>query len=163
MEVKTMARYTVFQVAKWFLTHDSMTLKRLQKLCYYAQAWYYTLKGKKLMDTDFEAWVHGPVSRDLWNKYRFVYEQYRYMEDIESTSLSDEDDITDPDDIELLELVWNTYGDLTGNALEALTHTEVPWINARAGAAPSEPCSNIISLESMKEYYQTIYENDYGE
>lgn len=31
---------TVFDVAEWFLSKESMTNKKLQKLCCYAQAWY---------------------------------------------------------------------------------------------------------------------------
>lgn len=31
---------TVFDVAEWFLSKESMTNKNLQKLCYCAQAWY---------------------------------------------------------------------------------------------------------------------------
>ena len=37
-------KYDVVSIAAWFLTKDNMTLKKLQKLCYYSQAWFYTLK-----------------------------------------------------------------------------------------------------------------------
>ena len=60
-------------------------------------------------------------------------------------------------DVELLESVWETYGDRTGNALEALTHTEKPWIDARVGYGPEERCSVVITLKSMAEYYSSIY------
>lgn len=30
----------VTDVAKWFLSHESMTPKKIQKLCYYAQGSY---------------------------------------------------------------------------------------------------------------------------
>ena len=60
-------------------------------------------------------------------------------------------------DVELLESVWETYGDHTGNALEALSHSEPPWIEARAGYAPDERCNVRISPEAMKRYYSSIY------
>lgn len=47
-----------------------MTHKKLQKLCYYAQAWAYALKGYRLEDTDYQAWVHGPVSPALWDRFK---------------------------------------------------------------------------------------------
>ncbi len=159
-----MGKYSVFVIAKWFLKHDSMTLKRLQKLCYYAQAWYYTLKGEVLIDTQFEAWKHGPVSRDLWNKFKFIYEQGMWMYDVKAEDLdANVEDITDVDDIELLEMVWDTYGEMTGNALEALTHNELPWKKARLGCAADQQCTEVISLEDMKDYYSQIYTGDYGE
>jgi uncharacterized phage-associated protein len=60
-------------------------------------------------------------------------------------------------DLELLESVWQTYGDYTGNALEALSHKEKPWIEARNGYAPDERCNICISLKSMKDFFKTIY------
>lgn len=156
-------KYDVFQVAKWFLEKDSMTQKRLQKLCYYAEAWYFTLKGEKLTGTEFQAWVHGPVAPVIWQKYRAMYDFGLYMNDIEASTLKEYSDITDPDDIELLELVWNTYGDKSGNTLEALTHTEDPWIKARNGCKNGEVCKNAISYDDMKNYYSSIYDGDYGQ
>jgi len=37
--------------------------------------------------------------------------------------------------------------------LEMLIHREDPWIAARDDAKPWETCKNVISLESMHEYY----------
>ncbi len=34
-----------------------MTHKKLQKLCYFAQAWCFALRGYRLADTDFQAWA----------------------------------------------------------------------------------------------------------
>lgn len=143
-------RYSIFEVANWFLAKESMTHKKLQKLCYYAQAWFYTLKGIVLEDTEFEAWVHGPVSPELYDRFKgFEFNPIRMKGEYKTSIL--------PEDQELLESVWETYGDHTGNALEALSHSESPWIEARKGCSSGERCSNCISLESMKEYYQSIY------
>lgn len=143
-------RYSVFEIANWFLSKESMTQKKLQKLCYYAQAWCYALNDYRLIDTVFEAWVHGPVSPALYDKFKsFGYNSIRlagkYTVNIAEA------------DIELLESVWETYGDHTGNALEALSHSEPPWIEARVGYAPNERCNVPISVESMKRYYSSIY------
>ncbi|MFP5528706.1 Panacea domain-containing protein, partial [Peptococcus simiae] len=53
---------SVIDVANWFLSKDSMTHKKIQKLCYYAQAWYCALyDGTPLFKEEIQAWVHGPV------------------------------------------------------------------------------------------------------
>lgn len=153
-----MTKYNVRQIAKWFVKKDAMTQKRLQKLCYYAEAWYFTLKNKELFNNDLEAWEHGPVSRELRGALGPTG-----LKDIDARSFSRLSDISDPDDIELLELVWNTYGGMGANALEALSHTELPWMEARMGCGSGEKCNNLISLETMKKYYDSIYEGGYGE
>lgn len=147
---ETYGKYEPMEIVAWFLSKEAMTHLKIQKLCYYAQAWFYTLKGIRLMNTDFQAWIHGPVAPDIYDKLKcFGFSGIRLSENYCST--------IDEDDLELLESVWETYGDRTGNALEALTHTEKPWIDAREGYGSDERCSVVITLKSMAEYYSSIY------
>ena len=139
-EVKEMP--TVFDVSNWFLSKAPMTHKTLQKLCYYTQAWCYALKDRPFMTTEFEAWIHGPVSHEL------------YYDGTPLFSFT-------PDDEDLLQSVWETYGNLSGNALEVLSHSEPPWQNARRGCmSANEPCRQKIDPEDMKSYYRSIYIGD---
>lgn len=145
------AKYSVYDVANWFLLKGSMTHKKLQKLCYYAQAWCYALKNYRLIDSDFQAWVHGPVSPALYERFRdFGYE-------VINASVSQKVFFNEEDEV-LLNDVWDTYGDKTGNALEMLSHTEDPWIEARRGYGVNERCNVVISPESMRKYYKSIYQ-----
>ena len=153
IDVEDPGKYSVFDIANWFLTKGPMTQKKMQKLCYYAQAWCYALKGFRLMDTDFQAWVHGPVSPALWERFKsFGYDPICIKGNIDF-AISDED-------LKLLEDVWDTYGDSTGNALEMLSHREQPWIEARRGYDPEERCTVVISPNTMASYYKSIYSGD---
>ncbi|MDD6435039.1 MAG: DUF4065 domain-containing protein [Clostridiales bacterium] len=153
IDVEDPGKYSVFDIANWFLTKGPMTQKKMQKLCYYAQAWCYALKGFRLMDTDFQAWVHGPVSPALWERFKsFGYDPICIKGNIDF-AISDED-------LKLLEDVWDTYGDSTGNALEMLSHRELPWIEARRGYDPEERCTVVISPNTMASYYKSIYSGD---
>lgn len=148
--VQETAKYSIFEIANWFLSKETMTHKKLQKLCYYAQAWFYALKDFRLTDTTFEAWIHGPVSPVLYDKFKaFGYHTIKLAGDYNPR--------IDAEDEELLESVWQTYGDHTGNALEALSHSEPPWIEARMGYEPDERCNVPISVDTMKKYYASIY------
>ncbi len=150
IEQDSIGKYSVFDAANWFLQKEEMTQKKVQKLCYYAQAWCYALKNYRLLDTDFQAWIHGPVSPALWERFKsFGYDPIRIR--------GVHDFPFDEDDTELLENVWDTYGENTGNALEALTHREMPWIEARRGYGPEERCTVVISPKTMASYYRSIY------
>lgn len=142
----------VRNIAKWFLSKDSMTHKKLQKLCYYAQAWYCALyDGSPLFEDEIQAWVHGPVIISLYP----MFADYRWLDipkkDFDESMLSE-------NTIEILEAVYNTYGDFTGDQLESITHTEDPWIDARENIKPWETCTNVISIKSMRDYYSKQYE-----
>ncbi|MCI9441264.1 MAG: DUF4065 domain-containing protein [Ruminococcus sp.] len=130
-----------------------MTQKKLQKLCYYAQAWCYALKGYRLEDTDYQAWIHGPASPALWERFKSFGCDTICMKGKYIVPFEDEDK-------RLLEDVWDTYGEYTENALETLSHRELPWMEARRGYEPDEKCTIVISPDTMASYYKSIYCGD---
>ncbi len=137
---------SIYEVARFFLSKESMTHKKLQKLCYYAQAWYLANYGKALFPSRFEAWVHGPVSPDLYSRYRgWGWEQIpREMNPVS---------FNDNGSYEFLEQVYDTYGGYDADDLERITHKELPWRNARRGCPAEAYSRNPISLNDMKNYY----------
>ena len=44
---------------------------KLQKLLYYVQAWSYGINKKPMFDGEFEAWIHGPVNREIYNRFKY--------------------------------------------------------------------------------------------
>lgn len=150
---------TVFDVAKWFLLKESMTNKKLQKLVYYAYAWAQVFlnepeneKTQALFDERIEAWVHGPVCPELYANYKkYGWSLIPRPEDVKPV-FSEEVE-------EVLEAVWEAYGELTAYQLEELTHSEIPWIKARKDCNPVEPCNNIISDQDMFRFYSNVLKN----
>lgn len=139
-----------------------MSHLKLQKILYYAQAYHLAYFDKPVIDDDFEAWVHGPVSRKLYNEIKdlsILYNEVQYKGE-ESQLNPDEylkGELT-TEQIELIDNVVEGLKDLSGLQLENMTHSEDPWIQARKGYAISEKCNEIIPKETMKNYYkQQIY------
>lgn len=147
--------YTVFDVAEWFLGKEHMAHKKLQKLCYYAKAWSLVLMPENPFQFAFEAWVHGPVNRNLWN----CLKEFGYC-DLSTESIPHKTKDIDEETCNFLESVWNTYGEFSGFRLENLTHSEDPWKSARIGFGEFEPSNNIISNKSMIEYYGQLISGD---
>ena len=139
----------VYDLANAFLSIEPMTHKKLQKLCYYAKAWYLALKDVNLIGENFEAWVHGAVQPKLYAKYRAFGFQMIPMYDNDISNLPEEF-------VSFAYEVFEAYGQLDGDSLEKLNHQEDPWIKARQGLKPWENCTNIIKEEDMKEYYRRI-------
>ena len=142
----------VRNIAKWFLHQSSMTHKKLQKLCYYAQAWYCALyDGTPLFEDEIQAWVHGPVIPTLYPRYA----DYKW-EDIPQADF--DESILSTKALDVLEAVYNTYGSLSGDQLEALTHREKPWVEARGDLESWESGETPISHKTMRTYYREKYE-----
>ena len=99
-------RANVFHVAKYILQKKgTMTTMKLQKLCYYAQAWSLAWDGVPLFEEDFQAWANGPVCPKLFVRHKGKFE----------ISVSDFADITDFDfekeQLETIVSVVDFYGD----------------------------------------------------
>lgn len=144
--------FSVFDVASFFLSKGAMSQKKLQKLVYYAYAWTLTLLNddpehleNRLFNEEIQAWVHGPVCPDLYRQYR----SYGWS-DIPSMPSNVQ---FDADVLDVLEQVWEVYGDFTGNQLESISHREDPWKAARMDCSVNEPSQEKISDELIFCYY----------
>jgi len=140
----------IFDLAKAFLSIESMSNKKLQKLCYYAKAWHLALYDENLVSEPFEAWIHGPVNPALYDVYKHYGE-----DDIDLTEELKKTDIENFDEFFTFVLqVYDSYGHLDGNELEIISHEEKPWIEARGNKRPWESCDTIISEDIMKYFYR---------
>ncbi len=150
---QTKTSTSVYDVAKTFLTFQPMTHKKLQKLCYYAYSWYLTLYGEKLFNEHFEAWIHGPVSPALYSRYRECgWKEIPKVDDVPEDILNNEDVYS------LIEEVFDSYGHLTGDELEYLTHQEDPWLIARNGLPEYAPSNTELDDRVIINYYQKVFE-----
>ena len=138
----------IFDLADAFLYIASMTNKKLQKLCYYAKAWYLALYDDNLIEESFEAWVHGAVPPTLYQKYKAY--GFGYIPKLNNLSKIPEEFLS------FAKEIYDSYGELDGDELEKLNHSEMPWIKARGDLKPWQGSNQKISEDDMKEYYRSI-------
>ncbi len=143
-------------VADYFLLQletnsgDSITNLKMQKLCYYAQAWSLAILNCPIFDSRVEAWAHGPAIPELYQRFK----AYRWG------AIDPHDLFSDPlkefseEQIDVLDGVWLRYGSLSGSDLETLTHSELPWRQAYGDTPIGEKCTAEITHDSMKDFYR---------
>ena len=142
---------SVFDVAKYILEKQGrMSTWKLQKLCYYAQAWTYTWTEKPLFDEEFEAWANGPVCPCLFREHKG-----RFMLEKSDLMLGNSEVLT-ADENESIDTVLDYYGDKEAFWLREQTHSEAPWINARQGIPDGAACNEVITKEDMGNYYGSL-------
>lgn len=144
----------IVDVAKYILEKKgTMSTMKLQKLCYYSQAWTLAWYEVPLFKEDFQAWANGPVCRELFDWHRG---QFRISADC-LPQLSGKSNLS-VTECETIDKVLDFYGDKEGHWLSELTHKERPWKEARqkSNALPGDSCSEIITKESMADYYSGL-------
>ncbi len=129
---------------------------KLQKLVYYVQAWHLGIHGQAFLSGKFEAWVHGPVCRPLYERFKESKSLYSVIgvDDVLNKEIQNSfDDI----DKEFMNYILENYARFSGTQLEAMTHNEKPWIEARKNITPMERCENEITKDSMQKFYGEKY------
>lgn len=140
----------VFDVAKYILDKSGkMSTMKLQKLCYYAQAWSLVWDDEPLFSEDFQAWANGPVCPELFKK---TQGKFAVQSDDETGG---DDNLTD-NQKDTIDKVIDYYGKHNAQWLSQLTHMETPWNEARNGIPAGIGCDRIITKESMAMYYGGI-------
>lgn len=158
-----MKPYDVNDVADYIIlslnSDESFSLinLKLQKLVYYIQAWSLGINKEAFLKGKFEAWVHGPVCRPLYERFKNNKSLYSVIstDDILNKNVKDCIAI---EDSEFIDYILENYARYSGTQLETMTHNEQPWIEARKNCAPMDRCENEITVESMRSYYGKKYD-----
>lgn len=124
---------------------DNITNLKLQKLLYYAQAWYLVNFDKPLFEDNIEAWQYGPVVREVYitfNKY-----QNKPISKFDKKAI---DKLT-AEQVDYLKEFCAYFMKFSASELVSMTHSEQPWIEAFEQGAQT-----VISIETMKTYYNGL-------
>lgn len=133
---------------------------KLQKLMYYAQAWYLAIHRKPLFEASFEAWVHGPVLRKLFDEYSHFRWKPIQRDDLSEEYLEWFEAEFGEEVNEFMDNLVDEYFGLTAYHLERLTHLEEPWRRARNGLPEDAPSTNVIENDWMRDFYERFVKVD---
>lgn len=144
---------SVLDVARYVLVRCGlMTAARLERLCYYSQAWSLVWNGSPLFPEDFEAWANGPVCPVL-------FERHRHMFTVSAEDIPGDPSRLNEDQTETIDAVIEAYGVLDAYQLSTMTHSEAPWVYARDGILSGARCDSVITLDSMEVYYGSLVDD----
>ena len=142
-------KYSAIDIANWFLNENRkqmnfedsefITNLKLQKLLYYAQGCYLAQKDESLIKEDFFFFLHGPVIRKIYDKFRaYGSNGIQYEEDY-NDNLDEETKV-------LLKKVYDKFGQYTAWKLRDMTHQETPW--------KETPRNHIIDRKLIQTYFK---------
>jgi uncharacterized phage-associated protein len=125
---------------------DGLSNLKLQKLMYYAQGFYSAIFDQPLFDDAIHAWVHGPVIQDLYHEYKeYGGNRIATSSDFDPSSLNKRE-------FDLLQEIFNVFGQYSAWKLRNMTHEESPWLNHEKNA-------DMIPLAEITDYFKTRLTN----
>lgn len=146
-KIENVTRYLLCRCA-------DITPLALQKLLYYAQAFFHALFGKDLFTDDCQAWAHGPVYPDIYYQYReYGYDPIAAPVDILS---SEQESGLSAEETNFLDTIINVFGSYSGKTLSSFTHAEKPWLVSRGSLKPDDRCTNTIKRDLINSYFDAV-------
>ena len=126
-----------------------MSVMKLHKLAYYAQAWSLVWDDKPLFSERIEAWANGPVCPDLYSAHKGRF-------DVGPGEIGGDAAAMDSEQEDTVQAIVDYYGDKSSHWLSQLAHAEQPWRQAREGLPASERGKAEITHAEMAEYYGSL-------
>lgn len=143
---KDVAWYFIYLASQVFgggkQEREGLTNLKLQKLLYFAQAYYLAKLGRPLFSDKIEAWEYGPVVPDVYQEFKKFSSDPIFSEK-DKSSLLDEDK-------ETLKQIWDSFGGFSAGRLVEITHAHSPWKEA------FESPSKVITHKSLSDYYAPL-------
>lgn len=140
------AKYLIFLSSKAVVgdnnEREGITNLKLQKILYFAQAYYLAKLGKPLFKESIEAWNYGPVVPEIYHKYK-RYKNNAIISTKDNSTLTDEDK-------QNLNKIWESFGAYSASRLVDIVHSHTPWQEANGSG------NKVISNKSIKEYYEPL-------
>lgn len=142
-KINTVIQYLLYQC-------EDITPLALQKALYYIQGFHFAFYRTFLFPEDCQAWMHGPVYRDIYFRYR----DYRF-DPIEKTTTFDAS-VFSASEKAICDSVINNICCYSGKILERFTHNEAPWLTTRGDLPDSAPSDRIIEKSVIGAYFDAV-------
>lgn len=119
------------QIANYFIKksidiNKPITQMKLQKLIYFAHGWSLALRNEPLINESIEAWKYGPVVPSIYQLFK-TYGNNPIV-NLQKDFFGNTPIVSDQDAIDILDLVWDLYSDLSPIQLSNVTHEiDSPW------------------------------------
>jgi uncharacterized phage-associated protein len=139
-----------------------LTQMQLLKLAYIAHGWNLAVNGAPLLAEQVRAWDYGPVVPDLYDHVKFYgtgpvmrpitpsdNEVYRFFKGVRPSEEPYQAELSSSER-DVIDRVWNRYGQYSGFKLSDLTHKPgTPWFQTYFG----EGKNSVIPNDRIRAHY----------
>lgn len=129
----------------------SLSGHQLQFLLYYCQAWCLVTQDRPLFLEHTRALEHGAVAYE-------VARAHRGRRSVVAADIPGSPESVLAEDQAVIDAVLESYGSLSGDELEQLSHSEEPWQRSYNGE--TRIASGAISKDSIEQCYASLMASD---
>lgn len=142
-----------YLIVKLWEAGERPSVHRLHKLLYYVQGWHLAMRDRPLFPERFQAWVHGPICRPLFDRFAEDRSLYGAVEPRDVRSGFSFEALTIAER-EHVDRVLNDYAIYPTFQLMWMSRQELPWIRARGSIPLAERSEKELDEQVMKDYFR---------
>ncbi|WP_431099996.1 Panacea domain-containing protein [Roseateles noduli] len=153
-DIHDVADYLIVQLSE---AGEMPSVHRLHKLLYYVQGWHLAVHDRPLFPERFQAWVHGPICRVLFDRFASSRSLYAGvgMEDVRecfaASSLT-------PAERNHVDKVLDGYGIYPTFQLMRMSREDSPWLKARGRLPIEARCDAELDDDEMRKCFRAQME-----
>lgn len=133
---------------------EDITPLALQKALYYIQGFFFAFNESFLFDDECEAWAHGPVYKEIYQRYSsYKFDPIEGSDEIDEATLNSNERA-------VIDSVIRNLCCYSGKVLESFTHAEEPWLKTRGDLAPTVASNRPIHKRIIGDYFRTVKEHE---
>lgn len=132
--------------------YEDITNMSIQKILYFINGFAPIFIKHKLFDELPEAWVHGPVYKDIYDAFSYYTKDNINIEEI----LKDNISLLSVEEIEYLDKIIPYFARYSGSTLRNISHLTEPWKKAREGLNEEDYTNRIIENNDIQKYFKDV-------
>lgn len=145
----------IYLITEYILkNNEDITNMSIQKILYFINGFSKKFLNYKIITDKCEAWVHGPVYRDLYLAFCTYYKNFIDFNDL----IVNKEIELDKKEKAYIDKIIPFFENYSGSALRNMSHLTDPWIIARNGINDNEFSNKIIDEKDIDTYFDKIIE-----
>jgi uncharacterized phage-associated protein len=162
-----LAAYDAREIANFLLDWAAarkleITQITLQKVLYFAHAWFLGRQGRALVDEEFEAWAYGPVLRSIHEQFRQHGDEPISTRAIRlnfATRRNEKVEYSfDEETVNALKRIFEFYSQYQPFALVEMSHEPGgPWDQVYRSGRTTAQVGMVISNTAIREHFAHYY------
>ncbi|WP_416760852.1 Panacea domain-containing protein [Roseateles sp. So40a] len=141
-----------YLIVKLWEAGERPSVHRLHKLLYYVQGWHLALHDRPLFPERFQAWVHGPICKPLFERFSADRSLYGVVEPKDARP-SFTFEVLSFEERQHVDRVLNDYAIYPTFQLMWMTRQERPCLKARGPLALGDRCERELDECEMRAYF----------
>lgn len=149
-----------YLIVKLWEAGERPSVHRLHKLLYYVQGWHLVVHDRPLFPERFQAWIHGPICKPLFDRFSWDRSLYGAVE-LRDVREGFSFDVFSEVERNHIDRILDEYAIYPTFQLMRMSREELPWLKARGHLPLADQCDRELDEDCMRKFFKSQMEQEH--